>query len=377
MDNCFITGQFSSSFSTTIIGKLEKPEINLRDIDLRGRKVLLDADFFLSEPLVLKGELIMKDRFITNVEIVPKIGLSKPLEKPKKLDLFQVLIVNPIITHQQDVDGVRHGVIEGLLYAKLTDNKKDLSRLRVDEKVQIPIVEPIQVLNVESANILKADNLVGSSLQKRSGCLPGSSLLHNKGGIPGGGCLNVFKNGCLGLFLMLFLLALGSSLLKMCSNSITKRDNTEIVDTDDFINDKDHRIDEKDTTVYVDTKTIKEIRTLSLPNVQFFTNSSVLIPSSKKDLENVAVYLLENLDVKAKIIGHTDNVGSSSSNLLLSQNRAESVRTCLINLGVNGSRIKAIGKGSSEPKAENDTEEGRLMNRRVELELENTESIKK
>ena len=57
MDNCFITGQFSSSFSTTIIGKLEKPEINLRDIDLRGRKVLLEADFFFIRALSIKGRI--------------------------------------------------------------------------------------------------------------------------------------------------------------------------------------------------------------------------------------------------------------------------------------------------------------------------------
>mgnify|MGYP000290589333 CR=1 FL=1 len=182
------------------------------------------------------------------------------------------------------------------------------------------------------------------------------------------------------IFLLLFLLGLLSTLFKTCSDHTAKKNDSDIIKTDDkttddFINDKDRRIEEKDTTAYVDTKTIKEIKTISLPNVQFFTNSSVLIPSSKKDLEQLAVYLLENQDVKAKIIGHTDNVGSPSANMLLSQNRAESVRTYLVSLGVNADRIKAIGKGSTEPKTPNDTEEGRLMNRRVEVELENNKSI--
>jgi outer membrane protein OmpA-like peptidoglycan-associated protein len=383
MNNQYITGKFTSSFSTTIIGKIEKPFVDLRDIELRGRKVLEDADFFLSIPSIAENDLKLKDTYISNVEIFPKVGLLSPLEKPKKLNLFQVHIVNPIITHQQDIDGVRHGVIEGLLYANLTDVKKDISVVKAEEKIKIPTIDPIQETVLEPAP-LKTNSgcLLGSNLLQRGGCLPAASLLQNKGCMPGSGCLGIFRNGCLGIFLLLFLLGLLSTLFKTCSDHTTNKNDSDIVKTDDkttddFINDKDRHIEEKDTTAYVDTKTIKEIRTISLPNVQFFTNSSVLIPSSKKDLEQLAVYLLENQDVKANIIGHTDNVGSPSSNILLSQNRAESVKTYLVSLGVNADRIKAIGIGSTEPKVSNDTEEGRLMNRRVEVELENNKSIEK
>jgi outer membrane protein OmpA-like peptidoglycan-associated protein len=383
MNNQFITGKFKSSFSTSIIGRIEKPVIDLRDIDLRGRKVLYDADFFLSEPSIAENDLKLKDTYISNVEIFPKVGLLSPLEKPKKLNLFQVHIVNPIITHQQDIDGVRHGVIEGLLYANLTDVKKDISVVKAEEKIKIPTIDTIQETVLEPAPLqTNSGCLLGSNLLQRGGCLSGASLLQNKGCMPGSGCLGIFRNGCLGIFLLLFLLGLLSTLFKTCSDHTTNKNDSDIVKTDDkttddFINDKDRRIEEKDTTAYVDTKTIKEIRTISLPNVQFFTNSSVLIPSSKKDLEQLAIYLLENQDVKANIIGHTDNVGSPSSNKLLSQNRAESVKTYLVSLGVNADRIKAIGKGSTEPKVSNDTEEGRLMNRRVEVELENNKSIEK
>ena len=63
--------------------------------------------------------------------------------------------------------------------------------------------------------------------------------------------------------------------------------------------------------------------------------------------------------------------------MVLSKNRAESVKTYLASLGVNSNRIKAIGKGSTEPKTPNDSEEGRLMNRRVEVELEDNKRIEK
>ena len=389
MNNQIIIGQFKSSFSTSIIGKIEMPFTDLRDIELRGRKVLCDADFFLSEPSITEIDLILKETYISNVEIFPKVGLLSPLEKAKKLNLFQVRIVNPIITHQQDIDGVRHGVIEGLLYAKLSEEKNELVIPKKEEESKItdpivnPIVDPIIDPIVNPPKLpTNSGCLPGSSMLQRNGCLPGSSLFQNKGCLPGTGCLSIFRNGCLGIFLLLFLLGLLSTLLKTCSDSTNKKNNSDIIKTDekttdDFINDKDRRIEEKDTTANVDTKTIKVIRTISLPNVQFFTNSSVLIPSSKKDLEQLGIYLLENQDVKAKIIGHTDNVGSANSNLVLSQNRAESVKTYLASLGVNSNRIKAIGKGSTEPKTPNDSEEGRLMNRRVEVELEDNKRIEK
>ena len=367
------------------VGKIEMPFTDLRDIELRGRKVLCDADFFLSEPSITEIDLILKETYISNVEIFPKVGLLAPLEKAKKLNLFQVRIVNPIIIHQQDIDGVRHGVIEGLLYAKLSEEKNELVIPKKEEESKItdPIVDPIIDPIVNPPKLpTNSGCLPGSSMLQRNGCLPGSSLFQNKGCLPGTGCLSIFRNGCLGIFLLLFLLGLLSTLLKTCSDSTNKKNNSDIIKTDekttdDFINDKDRRIEEKDTTANVDTKTIKVIRTISLPNVQFFTNSSVLIPSSKKDLEQLGIYLLENQDVKAKIIGHTDNVGSANSNLVLSQNRAESVKTYLASLGVNSNRIKAIGKGSTEPKTPNDSEEGRLMNRRVEVELEDNKRIEK
>jgi OOP family OmpA-OmpF porin len=86
--------------------------------------------------------------------------------------------------------------------------------------------------------------------------------------------------------------------------------------------------------------------------------------------------LIKNEELKAEILGHTDNVGDPKSNQLLSQKRAESIKRFLVSLGVNAKRLAAIGKGDSQPKSNNDSEEGRLMNRRVEVRLLKTQSVK-
>jgi outer membrane protein OmpA-like peptidoglycan-associated protein len=79
--------------------------------------------------------------------------------------------------------------------------------------------------------------------------------------------------------------------------------------------------------------------------------------------------------MNAEIIGHTDNVGKPEFNKTLSKQRAESIKRFLVSLGVNGSRLNAVGMGDTQPKSANDTEEGRMMNRRVEVKLSKTEKI--
>jgi len=109
-----------------------------------------------------------------------------------------------------------------------------------------------------------------------------------------------------------------------------------------------------------------------LPNVQFYTNSANLIPTSLSDIQQLAQHLMDTPELEAIVIGHTDNIGETKANLNLSQRRAETVRNVLISMGVEADRIRAIGKGDSSPKADNGTEEGRLMNRRVEVQLVET-----
>jgi outer membrane protein OmpA-like peptidoglycan-associated protein len=69
----------------------------------------------------------------------------------------------------------------------------------------------------------------------------------------------------------------------------------------------------------------------------------------------------------ATVVGHTDSIGSEAYNQALSLRRAEAVVDALVARGVPASRLSAVGRGESEPRADNTTEAGRQLNRRVEI----------
>lgn len=71
--------------------------------------------------------------------------------------------------------------------------------------------------------------------------------------------------------------------------------------------------------------------------------------------------------VSIEIVGHTDAQGSDQDNLVLSQQRVDAVRTWMVAQGADGDRLVAVGKGETEPRADNSTPEGRQSNRRVEF----------
>ncbi len=102
---------------------------------------------------------------------------------------------------------------------------------------------------------------------------------------------------------------------------------------------------------------------------QFEFNSVDLDDETEKFLDQLSETLEEDKELKAKIVGHTDNVGSEKFNQKLSLKRAESVRDFLLKNGITKERINADGKGMSAPLVENETEEGRRKNRRVEIVL--------
>jgi outer membrane protein OmpA-like peptidoglycan-associated protein len=80
-------------------------------------------------------------------------------------------------------------------------------------------------------------------------------------------------------------------------------------------------------------------------------------------------FILSNPGYRYEIRGHTDSTGSPEHNKILSQSRAEAVRTYLIDRGISGTRLTATGLGSLEPLENNATEEGRKRNRRTELKI--------
>ena len=114
---------------------------------------------------------------------------------------------------------------------------------------------------------------------------------------------------------------------------------------------------------------IKEGIKVKIENLFFATNKTVILPQSEQSMSDLANFLLENQTVKIHIVGHTDAVGSDEANQILSEGRANSVRNDLIKRGVAAERMTAEGKGEREFVADNDTEEGRQLNRRVEFTI--------
>jgi len=105
-------------------------------------------------------------------------------------------------------------------------------------------------------------------------------------------------------------------------------------------------------------------------SVLFATGKSALLPIAQEKLSEVAKALNDQGFKSLLVEGHTDSQGSADKNMVLSQERAESVRTYLISQGIPSDKIKAQGIGSSRPVADNSTAEGRANNRRVEIVVE-------
>lgn len=108
---------------------------------------------------------------------------------------------------------------------------------------------------------------------------------------------------------------------------------------------------------------------LAAKNVLFKTGSYELDPKSFSALDEVVEIFKENKILKIVIEGHTDNIGTESSNQLLSENRAKAVASYLSDKGIDQSRISYIGYGMKKPIADNSTSEGRSINRRVEMKV--------
>ena len=88
-----------------------------------------------------------------------------------------------------------------------------------------------------------------------------------------------------------------------------------------------------------------------------------------EELDVYSGYMKRNPEKKIKVIGHTDSTGTEMYNQVLSEKRANAVKTYLTGQGIDGMRINTLGMGESSPVASNATKEGRAQNRRVEIEV--------
>ena len=250
------------------------------------------------------------------------------------------------------------GRIKAPAYVKAVEYiEEEVVPIQVSEKITAPTV---------AVNTVPVSPLTVSPRVARKGCLPAFGMTGlGWGGTGGGGCLlPLLLLGLIGLLGWFF----GSNGCGRQAPSVPPvivHDTVylEVERTDTLI------IVKKDTVSYIDSTTSVTYESVNLPNVQFISNSDVLLPTSATELQQLAEYLLMNDSLTATIYGHTDSVGNPKANQKLSQSRAESVKKFLVSLGVDGGRLEAVGMGDKQPKADNRLEEGRLLNRRVEVKL--------
>jgi len=117
------------------------------------------------------------------------------------------------------------------------------------------------------------------------------------------------------------------------------------------------------------TKVEEKIIFTAVSDLQFESGKSVIKAYSFDSLDELAALMVKRPELTLILSGHTDNVGVPAKNKVLSRKRAEAVKAYLEDAGVDGSRIAAVGYGSSKPIASNKTPQGRQKNRRVEFKV--------
>ncbi|WLH89017.1 OmpA family protein [Pseudomonas sp. FP453] len=105
-------------------------------------------------------------------------------------------------------------------------------------------------------------------------------------------------------------------------------------------------------------------------DVKFDFDKAVVKPNSYGDVKNLADFMKQYPATNVEVAGHTDSVGPDAYNQKLSQRRADAVKQVLVKDGVAANRVTSVGYGESRPVADNATEAGRAVNRRVEASVE-------
>jgi len=112
---------------------------------------------------------------------------------------------------------------------------------------------------------------------------------------------------------------------------------------------------------------LPEKNPIRLDNIFFKSGSADLLQPSIIELDRLRGLLENNSEMRIRIIGHTDNIGTTEDNQILSENRAKSVYTWLLRQAISPDRLEYTGFGETIPIDTNDTPEGRSNNRRTEF----------
>jgi outer membrane protein OmpA-like peptidoglycan-associated protein len=126
---------------------------------------------------------------------------------------------------------------------------------------------------------------------------------------------------------------------------------------------------EKPEELVIELEPIEIGAEVQLYNINFETDSFNILPNSYPELQKVSVFLANNKNLKVEIQGHTDSSGNADYNQRLSERRAKSVVDYLAGQGIEKARLKYMGYGDKAPVASNETEEGRMLNRRTTIKI--------
>lgn len=393
-DNRFFRGRFHSQFH---VPKLDQQGNHKSgEIELLPRYIVSDLQYIseaeyndiisnrVSDDALKFNDRIFNDEPATNFHLHPHIYRKGKFTLEERVDsgearVFEVdeFLINcpSTIAGTQytgfnflaQKDSEYHGRIDGEVFFRVVE---DLSKTKNRKNGQIT-----GITTTRSGDLADLESNRGcfgrarTQYAKLRSFLYGAPLSGSRGCLstPGGGC---GSNGC-GCLLPLLLLLLILGLLSKCFNSNTSQPQVKEIVVHDTVYIKE----EKQVKELVDSVVVNKTDAILLPNVQFYTNSARLLPYSIRSIQELAEYLNKHPEITAIIKGHTDDVGNPEANLKLSQERAETVRGVLISLGVSPERITAKGYGSTMPKTTDKTVEARALNRRVEVELLNTESV--
>lgn len=364
----YFEGNFESSFMVMNEHTTSFPlnDVTISSLKLTGNSIVTNISYFESNENITLNSPLIKGEKLVYVEF-KEINESNSRRK----NLFNYSIDNIECSQLQKINDVTHGKITGRITGSLVNNILD--HLTSEENNILYSTSIDQNTSVDFSKHTGSQNTLYTPTNN-------SNLENNKG------CFNLFRitktsgcrnNGCLSLISLLIILSFFVSLLRYCTNSAIKNAGDKKLD-DAQVDEGKQKLKtepEIDSIKKFDDNYDIEYKSILLPNVQFYTNSNILLESSKKDLDKLCIYFNDNQDLNGTIYGHTDSRGDIEKNLVLSQNRANSVKNYLIEGGVQADRLESIGKGSTVPRASNDTEEGRLMNRRVEINI--TKKVRK
>ena len=101
--------------------------------------------------------------------------------------------------------------------------------------------------------------------------------------------------------------------------------------------------------------------------ITFDVGKATIKPESMGEINRIVTLMTENPDLKFSVEGHTDSTGNATNNQTLSEQRSQAIVAKLVELGIAQDRLTAVGKGQNSPIADNNTDEGRAKNRRVEF----------